>query len=306
MNKLNERINRFRNETIDESCIELREDKMKSNIKPKIEQQQARMRPENRTNLKDSIKVSLGLQDRLKRVVSKPEEKPEEFVPKTEAKLTNLEENDSLKSLSVEPAESLLGLAQALREVAAVLPTKTFAPPQGVSIRPIEGYSKLQQRIDGVRGYDSRKVDIKENSTEPRSLSTSGVSSASSYSPPPSSSAFTTSIDRLSSNYDEMIMISPQEIPATRIFSNKCQAPVNSPAIMDLVAADALSKLTPEQQVELQFISTVTSKYFPAVFEHFVEYWNVQGIPLNMAAVGTFLIARGFKVITSPIIFVNQ
>lgn len=65
---------------------------------------------------------------------------------------------------------------------------------------------------------------------------------------------------------------------------------------LETIGREALLKLTEEQRFSIQYISTVTPKYFMECYNYFIEYnVEIQRIPLDLNAVDTYLKTRGIN-----------
>lgn len=297
------------------------------------EQGQGMNQAERKQSSKKPVKVSSGLQGRLQRAAMKsaiiPEiTKKEEVQPAIE--VSNQEISSAAKLVEAgTKAEPLSDLAQAVQEAKKIIPKITNAPPK--EIIPVKGHSKLQQRIDAARRLDPREVVQNENTTEPPSLSTSGISSSSSTSAK-QRAKFQQIYDRITVDGSN-----PSDSPSPSSYS-PCSSPdfgsanefsSNPPSVysgvmptvhlvpevqqqalrfsytcLQGIAAQALAKLTPQQQIELQHLTSFEPKYVPELFQNFINYWKIQGVPLNVDAVDTFMMTRGFQVV--PVVLVNQ
>lgn len=303
-------------------------------------QLRAKIEDERKPIVKEPIKVNLGLQERLQRAAAKSSTIPA-TTKKEEAKPTasvsglqykpETHQSSLVVNKQVESAKTLRDLAQAVEETRILMPLKPNAPPTGISIFPIKGYSKLQQRIDCVRGL-RKEVARNKNPREPRSSLSSGVSSSSSMSdndnsqyqniydrltklvdsstcsipPGPSDVASTgcASADEMPSN---PLIIYNGMMPTVHLIPEVQQHALQfSQTCLQNVAAHALTKLTPEQQNDIQHLTTFEPKDVPKLFESFVQCWQTRGIPLDIAAVETFMMTRGFYVVNVPVLFVNQ
>lgn len=159
--------------------------------------------------------------------------------------------------------------------------------------------SKLQNRLDRIRetiSLDDKQKncnEIKQNESPHVEIS-QGVEDSSyqffnenSYSP--GSTELHDYLDqfRYTTNAD-VVCTSPENCEEFKPIDESNKSPEN-------LATECLSKLSPDQQASLQYISShIKPKYFSEIYDYYVDYYTeVQNVPLDLPAVNTYLKTQG-------------
>lgn len=255
----------------------------------------SKLRPDSRVSLSDAIKISLGLQSRARRTEiihqsTRSFDIKEEFIRNGEreekvscqtfdtiiSELKNFEPDRNISITEVKLEETKHEVVEEVPlKIESLDLLKTYVlRPEASPFKPIvsqpteSGPSKLQCRLDRIRGVQSSKTEDVTTKNEP-----------------------------ITAAYSTQMQTIVEEIKCcegTSKLSVKTDSTFTQ-SQLDSIGRQALLKLTEDQRFSIQYISTVSPpKHFMECYDYFIEYnVEIQGLPLDFVAVDAYLKSRG-------------